>query len=950
MDLLQSYSINFAFLSETWLPNSSNSITALIKSYGYNCHHCNQYGRGQGCALLISKKLSLNGTKPTQYNFTSFNAVSLTLNDISNTKLICVYRPPYYGSQFNTFLKEFHDFTSNLIIEGMNFVLCGDINIHWNNPNESYTYRFQDILDEIGIEVTAPLVPTHLRGNILDLIISDPSTTPHITLKSVESNLNISDHYPILFQLDLLVQPVKKPLYKIIHKRNLNDIDHMIFNSDLNEEFLKIQPNLIQSTNFETSLSHFSNAVSECLEKHAPLHTKRIKLNDSDTPPWIDSYYKSERSKRRRLEKRYKQTKTLNDWNNYRVQSIFCRNLIKSQREQFYGKSLDEIEGDQKALFSFVNNITDSKKTVDKLPTNYSDPCTLANEFNRYFIDKINRIRQTFGTASPPIPDELFEPTTTDCLIMFDPCTQDELRQIIKNSGVKVSPKDILPGPVMDKSIDTLLPYLTKLVNLSLSTGSFDGLKEAVVRPLFKNGATDCNDFSSYRPVSNLTFISKLVERVVHARLQQHMNSINYTCKTQFGYKKFHGTETLLLKLYNDILVGLDSKSGVVLVLIDLSAAFDTVDHNKLINILSKQLKIRGTALKWFRSYLTRRSQQVIIDNHLSEPLELQFGVPQGSVLGPILFNIYITSLASVFCNAGFQTLSYADDNSGYQAFSLSSANNILNTSVPQLLNDISVWMHNYYLQLNEDKTKIIVFGSKFFKNNLSIDHVTTSNGEIISIVNKVKYLGVHLDDHLSMKEHINKITSQCYLNLSKIKSIRSFLSQKQCEILINAAVTSRIDYSNALFFKLNWNDRLSKLSRIQSYSSKIILKRGRRQGLPFPERLNLLHWLPIKQRVTFKVLLLVFKCLHEKAPPLLISLLSVNAHGRHPNTLSTRMFYPTSSFGDRTFIYYAPRLWNALPANIRNIELLSEFKTKLKTHLFSNYDELLRLFNMYRA
>ena len=106
------------------------------------------------------------------------------------------------------------------------------------------------------------------------------------------------------------------------------------------------------------------------------------------------------------------------------------------------------------------------------------------------------------------------------------------------------------------------------------------------------------------------------------------------------------------------------------------------------------------------------------------------------------------------------------------------------------------------FLQLNEDKTKIIVFGSKFFKNNLSIDHVTTSNGEIISIVNKVKYLGVRLDDHLSMKEHINKITSQCYLNLSKIKSIRSFLSQKQCEILINAAVTSRIDYSNALFFK----------------------------------------------------------------------------------------------------------------------------------------------------
>ena len=348
--------------------------------------------------------------------------------------------------------------------------------------------------------------------------------------------------------------------------------------------------------------------------------------------------------------------------------------------------------------------------------------------------------------------------------------------------------------------------------------------------------------------------------------------------------------------------------------------------------------------------YLKGRTQRVIIDNHLSEPLELQFGVPQGSVLGPILFNIYITSLSDVFCNAGFQTLSYADDNSGYQAFSLSSASRSLNVSVPQLLNDISNWMQNYYLQLNEDKTKIIVFGSRFFKSNLSINEVTTHNNEIISIVDQVKYLGVYLDDRLSMKGHINKITSQCYLNLSKIKSIRSFLSQQQCELLINATVTSRIDYSNALYFKLSWSNRLSKLSKIQSYASKIILKRGRRQGLPLTDRLNILHWLPIEQRVAFKVLLTVFKCLHGKAPPLLNSLLLLNSYGRQRNTLSTRLFYPTSSFGQRAFSYYAPRLWNALPSNLRSIELLSEFKTKLKTYLFSNYDELMRLFNMYRV
>ena len=179
------------------------------------------------------------------------------------------------------------------------------------------------------------------------------------------------------------------------------------------------------------------------------------------------------------------------------------------------------------------------------------------------------------------------------------------------------------------------------------------------------------------------------------------------------------------------------------------------------------------------------------------------------------------------------------------------------------------------------------------------------------------------------MKGHINKITSQCYSNLRKIKSIRSFLTQQQCELLINATVTSRIDYSNALFFKLNWSNCLAKLSKIQSYASKIILKKGRRQGLPFIERLNVLHWLSIKKRVAYKVLLLVFKCLHNKAPLLLSALVPVNSSARQTNALSTRLFYPTSSYGQRAFSYYAPRLWNALPT-MRTIELLSEFKSKL--------------------
>ena len=953
MDLLQCYSIDFAFLSETWLRNESNSTTALIESYGFTCYHSNCSGRGKGCAMLISSKLSSLCTGSTKYNFSSFDAVSINLNDSLKTTLICIYRFYKFGSFFNTFLDDFHDFACQLLLNGSNFVIGGDFNVHWNDSDESYTYRFQDLLDELGIQVTAPKVPTQSLGNTLDFILSNVSTLSKINLQSVESNLCISDHYPILFNIELQTQPIFRSTSKTVLRRDCKNVNIEQFNQDLESNLLELLDINSSSTSFKATLDTFSKNISDCLEDHAPLVSKIIKPNDCEKPPWIDGGYQIERAKRRQLEKRYKKTKSLHDWNNYRSQSILCRKLVKLKRKHFYGETLVKIDGNQKALFQFVNRITDSKKSSDnKLPNNIQDSAVLANKFNTFFIDKINRIRQTFQSPTSNTAEPM-ESSVTDIndeyLTIFDPCTVDELKEIIKNSGIVVSPYDLLPGPLMKQSMNTLLPYLNKLVNLSLSSGNFDGLKDAIVRPLFKKDAKDINDFSNYRPVSNLTFLSKLVERVVLSRLQKHMDNINFNCSTQFGYKKHHGTETLLLKLVNDLLVGLDSRSGVVLVLIDLSAAFDTVCHNKLINILSNQLKIQGVALKWFKSYLKGRTQRVLIDDQLSEPLELSFGVPQGSVLGPILFNIYVSSLSNVFINSGFQTLSYADDNAGYQVFTMSSTNNVLNLSIPSLISNISNWMHQYFLKINEDKTKIIVFGSRYFKSNLTIDNVITDNNETIDIVNKVKYLGAYLDDSLSMKGHINKITSQCYSNLRKIKSIRSFLTQQQCELLINATVTSRIDYSNALFFKLNWSNCLAKLSKIQSYASKIILKKGRRQGLPFIERLNVLHWLSIKKRVAYKVLLLVFKCLHNKAPLLLSALVPVNSSARQTNALSTRLFYPTSSYGQRAFSYYAPRLWNALPT-MRTIELLSEFKSKLKTFLFLNYDELMQQFNMYRS
>ena len=177
-----------------------------------------------------------------------------------------------------------------------------------------------------------------------------------------------------------------------------------------------------------------------------------------------------------------------------------------------------------------------------------------------------------------------------------------------------------------------------------MATGNFDGLKQAVVKPLIKESGLDSDMLKNYRPISNLQFISKLVERVVLSRLNEHMNNIGCPLPNQYGYKPAHNTESLLVKITNDLLIASDSKTATVLLLLDLSAAFDTVDKTKLMKILSEEIKIGGNALKWFQSYLFGRTQRVKVGNDFSDEIIIEFGGPRGLSLA-LFYLIFIYAL-----------------------------------------------------------------------------------------------------------------------------------------------------------------------------------------------------------------------------------------------------------------------------------------------------------------
>ena len=280
-------------------------------------------------------------------------------------------------------------------------------------------------------------------------------------------------------------------------------------------------------------------------------------------------------------------------------------------------------------------------------------------------------------------------------------------------------------------------------MNLSLSSGDISGLKESVITPILKKSGLDKNDLANYRPIVNLQFLSKVIEKVVLNRLTSHMTSNNLHCHNQFGYKKHHSTETMLLQIVNDVLIRFEEKSGTILILLDMSSAFDTVDIKKLLGILEQKIMIKGTALKWFQSFLLNRKQKAMVNGKLSEILLTLYGVPQDSVLGPVLFNIYVDSLPSFINQFGFSSSLYADDTNARLKFALKFQFYNISVKVPDLINKISKWMSEYFLKINPSKTELILFCPPTDKDLPKIQGVFIDSKKCLRFSNSVRLLGV---------------------------------------------------------------------------------------------------------------------------------------------------------------------------------------------------------------
>ena len=338
--------------------------------------------------------------------------------------------------------------------------------------------------------------------------------------------------------------------------------------------------------------------------------------------------------------------------------------------------------------------------------------------------------------------------------------------------------------------------------------------------------------------------------------------------------------------------------------------------------------------LHWFASYLEGREQSVKVDNVLSSPSPLHFGVPQGSVLGPILFTLYSQPLSDLICRHECDYHKYADDTQLSMGAPPDQFQSLL-CDIQTCIESFVGWMYSNKLKLNAEKTEVLPVASTSRLSSVGKDSVDIG-GKRIPFRSSVRNLGVHLDQTLSMQQHISSVCRAAYLELRRIASIRPYLTQSATAHLVSSAITSRLDYCNSILAGLPLK-QISRLQRVQNNAAKLVLRKSKYDHVT--PLLQELHWLPIKFRPQYKIATFVYRFFDGSLPGYLSQTLCAYEPTRNLRSSCEKLLKVpkrnTKTFGERSFSFLAPSVWNSLPSGLRNSSTLPLFKSRLKTHLF---------------
>ena len=951
LEMIKDHNISICCVTETWLKNSDKAKFAEIHDAQFDVFNSPRKGRGGGVGFIFDPS-RINPIRNNVKSHSSFEALECIINSVQKPIRLCtIYRSTqskgkYEETKMTKFLEEFEEYLDSLVQKTGIPVICGDFNIHVEDITNMYAQKFKFLYESKGF-IQHVEGPTHNSGGTLDLVL---------TLKSVSDALHVSDmvvdpstgtasdHYLIKFEVPVAFKNSSARSYEEKEVREYKNICVDKFREDLFTSAI----NQVEFECLDHAVSLYTDTVSSILDKHAPLITKRFTVQKSDF--WDEKCQAAKRNRQRAKRRLKKAKQTLHDnpladidieeiRADHHEKSVDAAITINRARDNFYRKQLESYKGDAKGTYKVINKLLDREYGSNKVPN--GEDQDVANRLKDFFHSKVKNIYSGITAENDSLqfmnqPPQL-NPAAKSSFCEFSEVSMSDLESIIRSMPNKSSSLDAIPLWLFKECLPEMLPITHYIVNQSLMKGVFpEDLKLASIRPGLKKPTLDVDELKNYRPISNLTYLSKILEKVVHDQLNTYVTTNGLYAKFQSGYRKHHSCETAVTRIHNDILMLIDKKTNVLLLLLDLSAAFDTINHSLLLQKLKHSFGVTNIVLKWLTSYLRNRKFKVSIKKGTSEECILEIGVPQGSILGPLLFILYTADLEMIVKKYGFDVHLYADDTQVYFAFDVHSKDPDLN-AIKLCFKEIKQWMSRNFLKLNEDKTELLDVGP-YVSPISSLD----LGGFSITPVQKAKNLGFYFDHRMSLDAQISSVSQICYINQRNLSRIGSKLSHELKIQLVYSNILCFIDYCNAVYQGLT-EKSLQKLQKIENNAVRFIFglygKRWKENITPY---LKQLHFLPVRYRIKFKIALLVYKCINNLAPDYLKGLLKLREIKRRVSRLDDDFFLlkvpPKSNFSrtEAAFCYTGPQIWNGLPFSIRSISVLQSFKTALKTYFFN--------------